>query len=413
MSHRKFEHPRCGSLGFLPRKRTKKHHGHIRKFPKDDKSQKIHLTAYTGFKAGMTHIVREIEKPGSRLHKRECVEAVTIIECPKMVIIGMVGYVQTPRGLKAIKTLFAEHLSECAIRRFYKRYRGKNHYKAFKKYQAKDTWSKISADAIKVLEKRSQIIRVLAHPKMEDMKKLGQIKAPIVEIQINGGQIKEKVQWAKEHFEKEIRISDVFAEGQYIDVIGVTKGHGYEGVTTRFGTKKLQRKTHRGNRKVACIGSWHPARVQFTVARAGQNGYHHRTEINKRIYKIGKSSKECEDNATTEADVTKKCITPMGGFPHYGIVDNDYLMLKGCTVGIRKRCLMLREALFPKKRVGDNNKINLKFIDTSSKFGHGRFQTSDEKKKFFGKLKKGRTVKVLKKYYYLSKGLQKKTEADQ
>lgn len=27
MSHRKFEHPRCGSLGFLPRKRTKKHRG--------------------------------------------------------------------------------------------------------------------------------------------------------------------------------------------------------------------------------------------------------------------------------------------------------------------------------------------------------------------------------------------------
>lgn len=60
------------------------------------------------------------------------------------------------------------------------------------------------------------------------------------------------------------------------------------GVTSRWHTKKLPRKTHKGLRKVACIGAWHPSRVQFTVARAGQKGYHHRTEINKKIYRIGR-----------------------------------------------------------------------------------------------------------------------------
>lgn len=59
------------------------------------------------------------------------------------------------------------------------------------------------------------------------------------------------------------------------------------GVTSRWHTKKLPRKTHKGLRKVACIGAWHPSRVQFTVARAGQKGYHHRTEINKKIYRLG------------------------------------------------------------------------------------------------------------------------------
>lgn len=54
-----------------------------------------------------------------------------------------------------------------------------------------------------------------------------------------------------------------------IDTLGVTKGHGYEGVTTRWGVKRLPRKTHRGLRKVACIGAWHPARVQFQIPRAG------------------------------------------------------------------------------------------------------------------------------------------------
>lgn len=119
MSQRKFEHPRCGSLGFLPRKRTKHHRGRIRKFPKDDKTKPVHLTAFVGFKAGMTHIVREVNKPGSRLNKKEVVEAVTIVEVPKMIVVGETGYIMTPRGLKKIRTLFAEHLDESCIRRFY------------------------------------------------------------------------------------------------------------------------------------------------------------------------------------------------------------------------------------------------------------------------------------------------------
>ncbi len=32
--------------------------------------------------------------------------------------------------------------------------------------------------------------------------------------------------------------------------------------------------------------------------------------------------------ATTELDITKKDITPMGGFPQYGVIKEDYLMLK-------------------------------------------------------------------------------------
>jgi len=36
--------------------------------------------------------------------------------------------------------------------------------------------------------------------------------------------------------------------------------------------------------------------------------------------------------------------------------------------------------------------VNIKFIDTSSKFGHGRFQTKAEKDAFFGPLKRGATV---------------------
>jgi len=48
------------------------------------------------FKAGMTHILRDVDKPGSKLHKKEVVEAVTLLETPPMVVCGFVGYVETP-----------------------------------------------------------------------------------------------------------------------------------------------------------------------------------------------------------------------------------------------------------------------------------------------------------------------------
>lgn len=37
----------------------------VKAFPKDDQTKPCKLTAFLGYKAGMTHIVREVEKPGS------------------------------------------------------------------------------------------------------------------------------------------------------------------------------------------------------------------------------------------------------------------------------------------------------------------------------------------------------------
>lgn len=51
-----------------------------------------------------------------------------------------------------------------------------------------------------------------------------------MEIQLNGGTIEQKVQWAREHLEKPVAISNVFAADEMIDVIGVTKGKGYKGI---------------------------------------------------------------------------------------------------------------------------------------------------------------------------------------
>ena len=50
-----------------------------------------------------------------------------------------------------------------------------------------------------------------------------------------------------------------------------------------------------------------------------------------------------KNNASTEYDVTEKTITPMGGFPHYGRVNQDFVMIKGCCAGPKKRVVCLRK----------------------------------------------------------------------
>ncbi|GAB65487.1 ribosomal protein L3 [Plasmodium cynomolgi strain B] len=382
MSHRKFERPRHGSLGFLPRKRCKRLRGKIRSFPKDDKEKPPHFTAFMGYKAGMTHIVREVDKPGSKLHKKEIVEACTIIECAPMVVVGMVGYRETPKGLRVLTTVWANHVSDEFRRRYYK-----NWYKSDKKAFTKALMvPKLTKESLyKRIEKYCTVLRAVCHTQPSKTP-LTMKKAHIMEIQINGGGMKEKIDFLKELLEKNLPVSNVFNTNEMIDVISVTKGHGTKGVVSRYGVKRLPRKTHRGLRKVACIGAWHPARVQFQVPRHGQKGYFHRTERNKKIYRIG--LKKDKNNASTDADITEKKITPMGGFPHYGVVNEDFILLKGCVAGTKKRPITLRKTLVPQVSRDALAQISLKFIDTSSKIGHGRFQTSEEKIKYYGPLKK-------------------------
>ena len=63
-------------------------------------------------------------------------------------------------------------------------------------------------------------------------------------------------------------------------------------------------------------------------------------------------------------------------------------MLKGSVPGVKKRVLTLRKTLYPQITRRALEKVELKWIDTSSKFGHGAYQTPAEKRAFLGTLKK-------------------------
>ncbi|KAE9409042.1 hypothetical protein BT96DRAFT_985365 [Gymnopus androsaceus JB14] len=193
------------------------------------------LTALMGYKAGMTHVVHDLDRP--EMHKREVVEAVTVIETPPMMVVGVVGYVKTPRGLHTLTT--------------------KKTFTCYAKKHAEDG-GKSAARELERIRKHCTIVHVLAHTQIRKTGLL-QKKAHLMEILVNSGLIVDKVEFAHGLFEKPVKVSSVFEQDEC----------------------KLPRKMHKGLRKVACIGAWHPSKVMFSVARAGQNGYHHCTEINK------------------------------------------------------------------------------------------------------------------------------------
>jgi large subunit ribosomal protein L3e len=149
----------------------------------------------------MTHVVREAHKASSGINKKEVVEAVTIIETPPMAVIGIVGYIETPKGLRALTTVWADHISDEAKRRFYKNW-SQAKKKAFTKYadRYKEGTAKPVAKDIARIVKYCCVVRVIV---ATQIRKLGlrQHKAHIMEVQLNGGSIQDKVTFAKDHLE--------------------------------------------------------------------------------------------------------------------------------------------------------------------------------------------------------------------
>ena len=72
------------------------------------------------------------------------------------------------------------------------------------------------------------MVRLICHTQQKLLRRR-QKKAHIMEIQINGGTVAQKVDYARDLFEKEVRCKAVFAKDEMIDCIGVTKGKGFKG----------------------------------------------------------------------------------------------------------------------------------------------------------------------------------------
>ncbi len=167
---------------------------------------------------------------------------------------------------------------------------------------------------------------------------LSKKKPDIAEIEIGGGTVQQQFEYAKTLLGKTITPTEIFREGQFVDVASVSTGKGFQGPVKRWGVTILQAKGRKTKRGIATLGPWNPHHIMYSIARAGQMGYHQRTEYNKRILKIGKDGKE---------------ITPKGGFLRYGTIKGSYVLLAGSVAGTEKRSIRLRYPARPPRNVAE------------------------------------------------------------
>ena len=103
----KRSHPRRGSMAFSPRKRASRPFGHVKSWPTTDASE-VRVQGFAGWKAGMTHILSRDLNPRSPSAGQEVRVPVTVVECPKMRILGVRGYQMTPYGKQAVGEAWAD-----------------------------------------------------------------------------------------------------------------------------------------------------------------------------------------------------------------------------------------------------------------------------------------------------------------
>ena len=329
--------PRKGSVAYSPRKRAAKETPRIKSWPSYEEPK---LLGLAGYKVGMTHAMCVDADKNSPTYNMEVFTPVTVLEVPPVVIMGIRSYEKTTRGLRAITEVIADNLDEELSRKI----------TLPKEYNQSEAIAKIQ-DALEYTDD----IKLLVHtnPKVTSVPKK---KPEIFECAIGGTSSEEKLNAALELLGNEVKASDIFSEGQYVDSIATTKGKGFQGVIKRWNIRIQYGKAARSGKKrhVGSIGPWTPRRTMWTVAQAGQTGYHKRTEFNKKILKIADASQVDE-------------INPDGGFIKYGLVKNDYILVKGSVPGPSKRLIILRKAMRPKKT--DDNAPQINYISTSSKQG--------------------------------------------
>ncbi len=331
---RRAHHPRRGSLGYSPRKMAARPIGRIRSKVKEDQ---VRMQGFCGYKAGVTHVTIIDDYKNSITKGEEITTAATVIEVPPMTVCGLRAYREGRLGLRVLKEVWANDFSKDLKRAF----------------PVPEKFPGSLEDIEKVIdESEAKELRLIVHTNPR-LSSVSQKKPEIMEFHISGSDIKEGFEYAKTIFGKDIRIPDVFKEGEFVDTISITKGKGFQGPLKKWGTKHLPRKTRKGHRTAGTLGPWHPSAMMWTVPQSGQMGYHQRTEFNKRILKIGTDGED---------------INPDGGFLKYGFIKSDYVIVHGSVAGPRKRHIKLRPAIRPPRRVPDGIP-QITYISRKSKQG--------------------------------------------
>jgi len=301
--------PRSGSLQFKPKVRADRIYPDISTWEETDEQKPL---GFAGYKVGMTRVLMIDDQDGAT-RGQEVAEAVTILEAPPLRVYGARFYTE---DLNSGKQVFTEAWTESPSKEL---------------QEAVDIPKDGNLDNLEKAKEHSDRITditLLVHTQPQQTG-MSTSKPANFELGI-GGDTEDKLEYAEEMIGKEIEFSDVFDEGDYSDVIAVTKGKGVEGPVKRYGIKKLGHKTQKKRRKAGNVGPWHPDILSWKIPLPGQQGFNNRTEYNKRIIQHGEEPEEVQRD---------------GGFKGYGEVESNYIIIKGSVPGPSKRLVRLRTAL--------------------------------------------------------------------
>ncbi|PIT86012.1 50S ribosomal protein L3 [Candidatus Micrarchaeota archaeon CG10_big_fil_rev_8_21_14_0_10_59_7] len=303
--------PKRGSRAFWHRGRARRIVPRMRDWGVAEKGAK----GFLGYKAGMLSVTmtddRETPTKG-----QEIVRACTVIEVPPAFIYSIIAFKSTPYGLKTFAEIPVQNAPKELKRRM----------TVSKK--ARLTVEQLGQQLADVVE-----IRLTACTQPKRIRGVGKKEPDLFEVAL-GGDVPAQFEYAKSVLGKELKFSDVFQEGETVDAVAVTKGKGWQGVVKRYGVSLNIRKATKSRRHGGSIGPERQGKVMYTIPRAGQMGFHRRTDEHKRLLKHG------ADLGTKE-------------FKRYGFVKNDYVIVDGSVPGPAKRVVMLhkRVAKTPVKKV--------------------------------------------------------------
>jgi large subunit ribosomal protein L3 len=311
MGHRKFSAPRRGSLAFSPRKRAGGIFPRVRYWP--SRAEAPRLLGFMGYKVGMVTVHAVDDIPGSPTQGTVVAMGGTIVATPPMTVIGVAVYKRENGALVEA----ARHITKELPREVADRLRG------------------VSATHIGLDELRAKLqdthqVRAVVASVPRDAG-LSQKKPHILTIPVSGSP-EEAFNYVVSKLGKKVGVEEVFTAGSFIDVVGVTRGQGFQGVVKRFGVKILPRKQRKTRRAVGAIGGRSPKYVTRFVPRAGQMGFHYRTEYNKRIIALWNDG---------------NVPSPKGGYVRATVPKCPAVLVSGSVMGTPKRPVILRTPARP------------------------------------------------------------------
>ena len=284
----------------------------------------------------MTHAFMVDYRKRSTTAGQEVSVPVTVIEVPPLRVAGARIYARQPYGQRIVGEVWGAAPVEELDRRI-------------------PTHPASGADQVAAFGKTAgDEVRVLVYTQPHLITGTGSKTPSVFEVRVSGEKFEERRAFALASLGKEIPAEELAKEGEFVDVLGVTKGFGFQGHIQRWGVKLQPRKNSKHRRMIGTLGPHNPSFVTYRIPQAGQQGYHRRTQFNMRVLRIVK-------------DPRSDPITPSGGFPHYGEVRTACILLHGSVPGPAKRLLRFRTPI--RSRVSAVEKVDIRYLSTRSKQG--------------------------------------------